>query len=416
MSGIVTIGITNFNITQSCNDDVLIDKLKNDGKLNPTVKYSLNCPSGISYISGNQIGGGGFNRVYNISGDSGKVLRVTMEEVDKEDLSGEISGLFLQSYMSKPTTEGGLGCENICKVFEFGYLNKGTEYERVYAILELLPTNNLLNYIETKKYELENPEDELENPEDNLELKSVFKGVLEGLKCMNINKYIHLDMKCENVGLDEKGKAKIFDFGFARYLPDLSLNNQPWNGTFFYTDPYYRDTGTISINSDIYSVGVMIIETYFQYEVEYKDRDSAKLILKNLFNKNTRKWDEFTRNYFDSVFDRNNPLLLENLVKKMICAISKRYKSDEALKDPWFTEIIPSEIPSPEPAPAPAPAPAPEKTTTQKSFLSRIFGSRIFGSRMFSLKRGGRLSRRKKNGKKRQSKSFTRRRSQRPTH
>jgi hypothetical protein len=69
----------------------------------------------------------------------------------------------------------------------------------------------------------------------------------------------------------------------------------------------------------------------------------------------------------------------------------KRYKSDEALNDLWFTKIIP--------------APSPVIASKQKSLFSRIFG----------LKRGGRLSRRK-NVKRRQSKSLTRRRSQRSTH
>ena len=39
MSGTVTIGETIYSITQSCNDIDLINKLKGEGKLNPTVEY-----------------------------------------------------------------------------------------------------------------------------------------------------------------------------------------------------------------------------------------------------------------------------------------------------------------------------------------------------------------------------------------
>jgi serine/threonine protein kinase len=79
---------------------------------------------------------------------------------------------------------------------------------------------------------------------------------------------LHRDFKPANVLLDEHYCVKLGDVGLARIAPELvsSLQRQSTVqdsmpvGTFQYLDPEYARTGNLSRKSDVYSLGISMLQ------------------------------------------------------------------------------------------------------------------------------------------------------------
>ena len=69
---------------------------------------------------------------------------------------------------------------------------------------------------------------------------------------------IYGDLKSANVLLGEGYDVKLSDFGYAKEGPKKVLTKI--YGTPGYCDPYYAKTGILSLKSDIYSFGVVLLE------------------------------------------------------------------------------------------------------------------------------------------------------------
>jgi serine/threonine protein kinase len=379
-----------MTITKDCENMKLVELLRDKGRLDPDPdkKYNLKCNNlPPSYKRGTELGVGSFNQVFEITtqGHTDKVLRLQKlkkdPDINKQNADIEIAGLFIQSYLSKPEKEGGLECPYICKVYEFGYYEIAdpiTRYSEklVYSVIEKVDSIELDPY---KRYLFSQSRDKKYG---YFNLRNIFRQILEGLHCINSQNYVHLDIKEANLGIkrndkndiNEQYEARIFDFGFAEYIPPNKPQKKELIGTIGtpgYTDPQmhydfydkmHNDENNFNIKSDIYSLGVVMTKQYFKYSEndplsiikKYDLNKPKKLLLtpkckaekKVESNSYVYKCDIFERqrryiggyiDYFDSKLDQEYPELLAILVQLMtLASFEDRITAGDALKHNWF--------------------------------------------------------------------------------
>ncbi|PAN41622.1 hypothetical protein PAHAL_8G056600 [Panicum hallii] len=89
----------------------------------------------------------------------------------------------------------------------------------------------------------------------------IIKGICKGLHYLHKEKHIfHMDLKPDNILLDSFMVPKITDFGLSRFDDKSQTMCANRCATLGYCAPEYLHAGRMSFKSDMYSLGVMIME------------------------------------------------------------------------------------------------------------------------------------------------------------
>lgn len=127
--------------------------------------------------------------------------------------------------------------------------------------------DKILNIINPKQFPL-------------LVLKKLTYSILKGLVYLYENhKIIHRDIKPSNVLMTHKGQFKLCDFGVSRELTNSLAKADTFVGTSTYMSPERIQGLEYGIKSDIWSMGLMLIElasgkSIWQHDNKFNDNDN----------------------------------------------------------------------------------------------------------------------------------------------
>ena len=168
-------------------------------------------------------------------------------------------------------------------------------------------------------------------------LSFIAKQILNGLDFLHQSKIVHMDIKPQNILIDEKLNIKITDFSVSFSYKNYNRNEKivlPFSGTNLYMSPEiisrtkidYEDCSKI----DLFSLGVVLYNLAFEkfpYDLSYYYTNNLGLLLtkinqsKLLIPKLDRNYSKYFQNFLSGLLEKN---------------IKKRTSIQQALNDPWI--------------------------------------------------------------------------------
>lgn len=184
---------------------------------------------------------------------------------------------------------------NIIKLIDFG---EEARLNKHYIVLEYINGLNLEKFLQ--KYT-----DISEEQKINL-----FDQICLGIEYLHKKKILHRDIKPSNIMIDDNFNIKIIDFGISKlydtYSDDMTIANF---NTPRYCSPEQDTNSTITVQSDIYSLGLVCYEIFSG--ISYKKNHALQL--------------------------ENLSIDIKNIIQKMTQTIpSDRYKTIKEIRDSFY--------------------------------------------------------------------------------
>lgn len=190
---------------------------------------------------GECVGQGSFARVYEAHD---KILKVpvAVKVIDKRKLKDDRRKMLVQREVHI------LSSMNSEHISEFYRLIE--DRKRVYFVMELCGSNTLSRLAKRRP----------RNRFGETEARTLFKQVVEGVLHIHVNGFCHRDLKMTNILVDNKGKTKIVDFGFASETKTLQ---KMYCGTPSYMAPEIVLKKVYDGKAvDIWSLGVVLYKMF----------------------------------------------------------------------------------------------------------------------------------------------------------
>ncbi|KAI9073438.1 hypothetical protein K1719_044623 [Acacia pycnantha] len=200
-----------------------------------------------SFSENNLLGKGGFGRVYRGTLRSGEVVAIKKMDLPAiKEAEGEREFRVEVDILSR------LDHPNLVSLI--GYCADGKHRFLVYEYMHNGNLQDHLNGIGQRKM-------------DWPPRLKVALGAARGLAYLHSSSavgipIVHRDFKSTNVLLNANLEAKISDFGLAKLMPEGQETHVTARvlGTFGYFDPEYTSTGKLTLQSDVYAFGVVLLE------------------------------------------------------------------------------------------------------------------------------------------------------------
>ncbi|MBF0198461.1 MAG: serine/threonine protein kinase, partial [Planctomycetes bacterium] len=186
------------------------------------------------------IGQGGMGKVYKAY-DSSLNRHVAIKLINSE-LQGNPE--FRSRFTSEAQIVAQLNHPNIVQIY-----SSHEEAEQLYLVMEYVDGVPLNHYpfVMNKGY---------------LQHITLFRQILEGLKCAHDKGIVHRDIKPSNIMLGKDGRIRVLDFGLAQSSLSQVAHTVPGTflGTVAYLSPERARGEKATFQSDIYSLGVVLFE------------------------------------------------------------------------------------------------------------------------------------------------------------
>ncbi len=248
-----------------------------------------------------ELGKGGMGEVY-------KVRDKTLdEEMALKILKPEIAANkdIIERFKNELKFARKIAHRHVCKMYD---LNE--EEETPYITLEYVKGEDLKSFIRKKEKLKEK------------EVIAIAKQVCEGLAEAHELEVVHRDLKPQNIMIDDRGRAKVMDFGIARSVEAPGATQSGvMIGTPDYMSPEQAEGEEADQRSDIYAMGIILYEM-ITGSVPFKGETAFSVALKH-------------KSKLPSDPRKLNPDISENLSRLILICMEKererRYQTAEAL-------------------------------------------------------------------------------------
>ncbi|KAK4406134.1 Receptor kinase-like protein Xa21, partial [Sesamum angolense] len=194
------------------------------------------------YNDNNLLGRGSFGAVYKGVLDNGTILAVKVFNLEQEAA--------FKSFDAECEVLRNLRHRNLTRV-----ISSCSNHEFKALVLKYMPNGSLEQWLHSDDYFLDTTL--------RLNIMIDVASALEYLHHGLTTAVVHCDLKPSNVLLDEDMVAHLSDFGIAKLLgDDQSISYTNTLATFGYIAPEYGSEGIVSTKCDIYSYGILLMETF----------------------------------------------------------------------------------------------------------------------------------------------------------
>ncbi|KAM3196371.1 hypothetical protein ACQJBY_072193 [Aegilops geniculata] len=206
-----------------------------------------------NFSEGKQIGSGGFGAVYRGELWNGTVAVKKLFDaivIDEKNFQSEVDSLLRVRHKN---TVRFLGyCSDTQQVPDkFNGASVWAERRQRLLCFEFLPKGSLADYITDASSERQWKT-----------RYQIIRGICEGVYYLHRERIVHMDLKPQNILLDGNMMPKIADFGLSRRFSAAQSSDMTKNivGSWGYSAPEFKEKGEITFKTDIYSLGVILIE------------------------------------------------------------------------------------------------------------------------------------------------------------